>query len=247
MHFDPAEFERALTPRRVVALPETTSTNDVALQLAREGAPHGTTVVADVQTAGRGRKGRSWWAEPGSALLTSWIVRPKLPVERWTVLPLFAGLAVAEALEQLCGLHASLKWPNDVMIGERKLGGILSEAHPGTFVVVGVGLNLAQRSFPTDLIATATSVESGGVPAPDRATLLSALLTSFDHMLGDPSAALERYRAHCSTLGRQVRISLANGDQIEGIGKEVDDRGALVVDTPTGPRAVASGEVVHVR
>jgi BirA family biotin operon repressor/biotin-[acetyl-CoA-carboxylase] ligase len=243
--FDPEEFRAALAPRHVVALAETGSTNDEALRLGREGAPHGTVVVADAQTVGRGRLGRVWWAEPGTALLASWLVRPALPPESWPALSLVAGVAVAEVLREAASLNVSLKWPNDLLAGRRKIGGILAEAEPGRFVVIGLGLNVAQASFPPELAQSATSVAAAGGKPPPRPALLAAIIDRFDALPPDLSGTLARYRALCATLGRHVSVEMTGGKPIEGVARDVDERGALAIDTADGPRRVASGDVVH--
>jgi BirA family biotin operon repressor/biotin-[acetyl-CoA-carboxylase] ligase len=247
MRFDADEFADALAPRKVVALRETSSTNDEARRLAADGALDGTIVVADSQTAGRGRLGRSWWSEPGASLLASWVVRPELAIDRWTIVPLIAGVAVCEALDGMSGAKASLKWPNDVVIGERKLGGILSEAAPGDFVVVGLGLNVMQERFPPDLEGIATSVRVLSTTVPGRPELLAAILDAFDRALREPDAALDRYRGRCATLGKAVRVERSDETTFQGLAREITGAGALVVQSATGPRVVAAGDVVHLR
>lgn len=245
--FDPGEFRSTLAPRRVVALAETGSTNDEALRLAREGAPDGTVVVADVQTAGRGRLGRGWWAEPGTALLASWVVRPQVPPDRWPALSLVAGVAAAGALARTCGLEVRLKWPNDLVVGERKLGGILAEAEVARFVVIGLGVTVSKTEFPPDLAGTATSVEAAGGRSPGRPALIAAILEAFASECMDLAGALARYRDRCSTLGRRVRVERAAAAPLEGLARDVDESGALIVVTLDGDVAVASGDVVHLR
>ncbi len=155
------------------------STQAVCRDLAGTGAPEGTVVVADHQTAGRGQRGRSWIAPPGRALLFSCLFRPPLPVARWPELTLAGATAVAEALEAQCGLVPRLKWPNDVLVGERKLAGVLAEgvAGPAPFVVLGVGINVAQRDedWPPELRGQAVSLAELG-HAIGRARLLAAVL-----------------------------------------------------------------------
>ena len=241
-----AAFARALrgVVPGAVTLDETASTNDDARTLAREGAPHLTVVVADAQTAGRGRLGRTWSSPRGLGLIASWVARPPLPVERWTLVPLLAGVAAAEAVRARTGVVATLKWPNDLRVGERKLGGILVEAEVPEFVVVGLGVNVSQTVFPEDLAAIATSIALEGGMRLDRADLLAATLREFEEALRDPGAAMERYRALCDTLGRRVRVERAHVEPLEGVARAIDERGALVLDDGT---AVASGDVVHLR
>lgn len=243
-------FARALAgvSPRAVTLDETASTNDDARALAREGAPHGTVVAADAQTAGRGRLGRAWWSRPGEALIASWVVRPALPVEAWTTIPLLAGVAAAEAVRARAKVEVGLKWPNDVTTGgARKLGGILAEAEVPHFVVVGLGVNVSQVAFPAELREIATSLALEGAVRLDRADLLAATLARFDEALADPGAALDRYRALCVTLGRGVRVERPSGEPLEGVARDVDATGALLVESGGETVAVASGDVVHLR
>lgn len=238
-----AAFARALrdVSPKAVTLDRTGSTNDDARALGREGAAHLTVVVAQEQTAGRGRLGRTWVAAPGEALLCSWVVRPALPVERWTVLPLLAGLAAVEAVRARTGVEAGLKWPNDLLVRERKLGGILTEAEVPAFAVVGLGLNVSTQRFPEDLPATSLALE--GALRLDRADLLARILANFDASLADVEGALERYRAACVTIGRSVRVERSDGGVVAGVARAVTGAGALDVDG----EQVAAGDVHHVR
>ena len=242
-------FKRALADvsPRIVTLDETGSTNDDARALARAGAPHMTVVVADTQSAARGRLGRSWISDPMQALNASWIVRPERPVDTWTAIPLLAGVAVADAVKQRTHVEARLKWPNDVLVGARKLAGILTEAEVPDFVVVGLGMNVAQQSFDGDRADAATSIAIEGGKRLDRPDLLATTLKGFCDALRDPAAALNHYRALCVTIGQTVRVERATGDPVGGFARAIDDTGALVVETSRGDVRVASGDVVHLR
>jgi len=243
-------FERALfeVSPRAVTLDGTDSTMDDARALARDGAPHLAVVVADFQSAGRGRIGRTWVSPPGLGLHATWIVRPDLPVERWTTVPLLAGVAAAEALRARAQVDATLKWPNDLLVGARKIGGILVEAEPPAFLLVGLGINVSHREFPDELASIATSVALEGGRRLDRADLLAATLKNFDAALDEPDGALRRYRELCGTLGERVRVERVNADPIEGVARDIDERGALLVDDGTpGGTLVASGDVHHLR
>lgn len=239
--------ERALAgvSPRVVVLSEVGSTNDEAKALAREGAPHLSTVVADSQTSGRGRAGRSWVSPRGAGLTTSFVVRPRLPVESWTLLPLITGVAAAEAVAAIAGLSVALKWPNDLRVRGRKVGGILVEAEPPRFAVVGIGINIARVNFPEELREIATTIEGEGGSA-DRALLLREVMTRFAALLNDPEGALRRYREMCETLGRDVRVERA-GVVIEGTATGIGGDGALEVRTAAGVARVTAGDVTHVR
>jgi BirA family biotin operon repressor/biotin-[acetyl-CoA-carboxylase] ligase len=236
----------------LVRLDRVESTQAVAFALAADGAADRTVVVAEAQSAGRGRRGRTWHDEPGASLLMSIILRPRLTPARLPMLSLAAGIAVAESLERVTGLAPRLKWPNDILVGGRKLAGILLESRIGAssigagvapLVVLGIGVNLAQRAFAADLADRATSVvlASGRLVAPDA--LLGPLLDALDawraRLETEGGAPIrERWRSLADTLGRRVSI-----DGVVGIAADVDEDGALiVVDGPTRHRVVA-GEV----
>lgn len=244
-----AAFARALegVSPRLVTLDETASTMDDARTLARDGAPHLAVVVADHQTAGRGRLGRGWVSPRGTALAASWVVRPSLPPERWTILPLLTGVAAVRAIRHRTKVPASLKWPNDLRVGERKVGGILAEAEVPRFVVIGLGLNVSHTEFPDELRATATSIAIEDGVRLDRADLLAWTLRYLEEALGDPDAALGFYRRACTTLGAPVRVERIGAPPVEGTARDVDDTGALLVETADGTVAVASGDVEHLR
>jgi BirA family biotin operon repressor/biotin-[acetyl-CoA-carboxylase] ligase len=208
----------------------TTSTNELARELAAAGAPHGTLVTASEQTAGRGRQGRVWTAPPGRALLCSIILRdpPRL-------LPLAAGAAVAE----IVGGDAEIKWPNDVLVAGRKVAGILVEGRPQEgWAVLGIGVNIALRpdDFPAELRDTAAGL--GLEPGAIEPTLVS-LLESLERWLSsEPSSVLEAVRRRDALLDRDVRWASGQG---RGVG--IDGDGRLVVATDAGRVALDAGEV----
>ncbi|RLV49928.1 biotin--[acetyl-CoA-carboxylase] ligase [Nocardioides mangrovicus] len=220
------------------------STNAVARQ-----RPAGTVVVTDHQTAGRGRLDRTWQTPAGVALTSSAVVDPQQPDARWPWLPLLVGLAVAEAIP----VPAGLKWPNDVMVGGRKIAGILVERVPGTssgpLAVLGVGLNVHQSELP---VPTATSLALEGA-ARDRGDLLAALLAGYTSRLADwrePGGAdrlRAAYIARCVTLGRDVEVHLPGERRLAGRAESIDDGGRLVVVTGGERHPVGAGDVVHVR
>lgn len=238
---------------RVVA--QTGSTSSDLAGLARAGAPEGTVVVADHQVTGRGRLDRSWHTPPGTGIAVSVLLRPTgVPVRRWTWLPLLVGVAVTSAVAEATGLRASLKWPNDVLLGGRKLAGILAEVVPGGdgAVVVGIGLNVTVAA--ADLPEPATSLLLAGAPDADRLTVLTALLGAVEREYlawratgGQPDGVGAAYRPLCATLGATVRVTLPTGAEVTGEGVDVDDDGRLVVRTATGRLALSVGDVVHVR
>ena len=249
--FDPAEFAAmaGAVPwvREVICRAELDSTNAEALRLAAVGAPGGTVIVADFQSAGRGRLGRSWWSSPGTALLASWLLRPSLEPERTPLLSLVAGVAAARAASASAGIQVRLKWPNDLLIEGRKVGGILSESDGKGAVVLGLGVNVRQSAFPDELRDTATSLVASGGRLPARAWLLAATLSAFGAHMEAPEAALDEYRELCDTIGRRVRVDRAGADPLEGTAVAIGETGALGVETLMGTELVAAGDVVHLR
>jgi BirA family biotin operon repressor/biotin-[acetyl-CoA-carboxylase] ligase len=220
---------------RVEVVPVAGSTNALVAERARAGEDAGLVVVAEEQTAGRGRLDRSWVSPPRAGLTFSVLLRPVAGELGWV--PLLAGLGVARALREHAGVDAVLKWPNDVLISERKVAGLLAEAVGGA-VVVGIGLNVTTRRDELP-VEEATSLQLEGASTVDRDTVLRAVLRAFSFVEADRAA----YRALCSSLGRRVRVELPGGGQAEGLAEAVDEQGRLVVDgTP-----YAAGDVVHLR
>ena len=231
--------------QRIVRLGVVDSTQRVAFELADGGAVDRTVVVADTQTAGRGRRGRVWHDAPGDSLLVSIVVRPWLSVADLPKLSLAAAIAVAEALETTTGLHVRLKWPNDVVVNGRKLAGILLESRIGAeaIVVAGIGVNLRQRTFPGALAGTATSVDLEGGRAAGSEELLEALLDAFDRwktcLESEGFAPLRtRWLALADTIGRAVTVG-----EHAGVAVDLSEDGALVLRQAGGLKHIASGEV----
>lgn len=208
----------------------TDSTNERAKQLAAAGAPHGTLVTADEQSAGHGRQGRVWTAPAGSAVLMSLVLR-----ELDELLPIAAAVAVCEALPA----DAAIKWPNDVWIDRRKVAGILVEGRPQEgWAVLGVGLNVTTGSFPPELAETATSLRLAGIEAAP-AEVLDDLLASLSRWLGAPrNRVLAAWRSRDALTGEQVRWTGG-----EGVAGGIDDSGALLVETSEGQVTLDAGEV----
>ncbi|MGY1617801.1 biotin--[acetyl-CoA-carboxylase] ligase [Geodermatophilus sp. SYSU D00691] len=230
------------------------STNAVLLARAAEDAPEGLVLVAEHQEAGRGRLDRTWVSPPRAGLTVSLLVRPDVPAARRAWLPLLTGVALAEAVGEVTGVRASLKWPNDLLaLDGRKLAGILAEAASGA-VVVGAGLNV--NTHTTELPDTGTSLSVVTGTAVDRGPVLLAYLRAFERRytrwveaLGDPVASeLARdYLAWSSTVGTEVAVTLPDGTVVEGVAQAVDWDGRLVVATADGSVELASGDVRHVR
>jgi BirA family biotin operon repressor/biotin-[acetyl-CoA-carboxylase] ligase len=235
----------------------TGSTNADLLAQAARGAPEGSVLAAEAQTAGRGRMGRSWLSPPGAALMFSVLLRPgAVPPARRGWVPLLAGVAVASAVGAVSGLDARLKWPNDVLVGDGKVAGILAE-QAADAIVVGAGINVSTRRAELP-VETATSLALEGAAGTRREQLLCAALGEIERLYlawaggaspGDPDACglREEYRRRCATLGRNVRVELPGGAAAHGTALDVDADGRLVIATAEGPLAISAGDVVHVR
>lgn len=212
---------------------------------ARELAPGPAAVVADEQTAGRGTRDRRWLAPRGTGLLVSFVLPGPPPAA--PVASLVAGVAVARALDVLGAAGVSLKWPNDVLLGGRKVAGILTQAAsgPGGHLVIGIGLNVAQSDADlADLRTTATSLGLAGVPA-DRLAALAALARQVAAAFAvPPVAVLDEWRARSSVLGHPVTVTRAGEEPVRGLAAGLDPDGALRVETAYGPVRILTGEVV---
>jgi BirA family transcriptional regulator, biotin operon repressor / biotin---[acetyl-CoA-carboxylase] ligase len=234
----------------------TGSTNDDLMTAGDAGAPAWTVLVADHQTAGRGRLGRSWEAPPGSSLLVSVLLRPAIRPSEAPILSLFSAITLLQAIEESSGLSVSCEWPNDLVTREgRKLGGVLLESRIEggrlLHVVIGVGVNLTQTldDFPDDVRLPPTSlVLEGADPAPFPEGILWMYLfrlrqrLDLDHEYFVPWVA-QTYSNWCATVGRRVRATTVDGAVVEGTATDVDATGALVLETADGEARVAFGEL----
>ena len=234
------------TPFEVRWLPTTTSTMDVAAALAADGARHGTVVVADEQTSGRGRRGAAWASPPGAGLYLSFVARPSST--NLSLLTLAAGVGVREGIQAATGLGPDLKWPNDLIVGRRKLAGILAEGiaigAPGQSVIIGAGINVMRAAYPPDVAARATSLEDELGRVFDRHELLASVLTSLAHRLGqlDGNAGdiLQAWRAMSpNAVGTRVEW-----DGRSGVTAGIDDTGALLIRTASSVERVIAGELL---
>ena len=236
---------------------EVGSTNDVAKALAEEGAAHGEVVVAERQTAGRGRRGRSWSSPPRRNVYLSAILRPDLPPARASEVTLLASVAVCQAVRLAGVAAAAIKWPNDVLASGRKLAGVLTEMAAEVervqWMVVGIGVNVNATAgdFPEELRGSATSLlVERGAPLP-RALFAAALLTALEEWLDRHAAdgfapVRAAWREMSDTLGHEVRIRGGVAD-LTGVAEDVDEAGALLVRTPTGLERVIAGDVEMLR
>lgn len=232
---------------------EVGSTNDVALDLIRRGGPAGLVVVADRQTAGRGRAGRSWHDVPGGSLLVS--VATGVPASGVSLVPLAVGLAVSDAMRRH-GVRAELKWPNDVLVDDRKCAGILVESHDlrpdgPRCLIIGMGVDVDWRGVPREgeMTGWTSMAEEVGVDV-DREGFLIDLLRALEAWLldvpNDPTRLLAAYRVRCTTLGQQVRVRTVRAEAV-GTAVDLDSSGALILDTAEGRRSVVAGDVELMR
>lgn len=254
--FDRAAFTVGLRTRRLghalFTRTEVESTNDVAWELAQRGADEGACVVADLQTRGRGRQGRSWHTAPGKGLSLSLLLHPGCDPGAFGTAPLVAGLALARAIESL-GVPARLKWPNDLLVGTRKLSGVLVESRRGAdgtdVAVMGVGVNVSQTAedFPHELRERATSLAMEDC-ATTREAVAAAFLNALEplwdeHLEGDRHVALEAWRKRAAFWGRPVTVKTPAG-AVAGVARDLDDLGGLVVDVAHGePVTVYAGDL----
>jgi BirA family biotin operon repressor/biotin-[acetyl-CoA-carboxylase] ligase len=232
------------------------STNRVALDLGHAGEPEGAVVLAEEQTAGRGRAGHVWHSERASGIYVTLLVRPKLSPVQAPLLTMMAGLAAHAAIQAQIGATVDLKWPNDLLIGGKKVGGILTEMHAEPsqiqFVIVGIGLNVNQEKFPGELAAIATSLRAETGKSQSRLELLVRLLREFESgynrfLAEGPAHVVERFAATSSyTQGKRVRV--ANGkDSFTGITAGLAPEGLLLVKQDSGQVVpVIAGDVVEV-
>ena len=245
---------------------ELPSTNTFALELARNPTPQGTVILADRQTAGRGRLQRTWFSPPGSNIYGSLIFSSNRHVQDLGWIPLMAGTAIAQAIEDTSEISISLKWPNDILINEQKVGGILCESFKRdsteTCVVIGFGINvnLSESEFPKDLEQTATSLQIHSQHPLDRHQLFKSIIPSLEqawealNTQGPPACQLA-YSARCRTLGKQILVQFPDGSTLEGMAQFIGEQGQLQMvpssSDATGQSArivdVHAGDIYHIR
>jgi len=237
--------------REILVFEETGSTNDIAMRLGREGHAGGLLVLAEKQTAGRGRFGRRWDSAPHTGLWFSLLLRPAIPASRWARLTTWAGVCVAAAIERATGLQARVKWPNDVQMGEKKVAGILTEcssaASGSLFAVVGIGLNVNQDAMPPELAARAASLRQLTGRTLDRAAIASTLIRELAARLPEVDAAFDRLLAEAARrstiLGEWIQLD-ASGSMLEGRAESLDAEGNLLLRMSDGGlQTVSAGEV----
>ena len=246
------------------------STNREAFRLAQNGAAHGTVVLAEHQSGGYGRHGRPWFSPPGLNLYCSVIIRGiglKTSLAQWlSWTPLVSALATVEAVQQVTSVSLALKWPNDLLLLQRKVGGILCESlfqtptDPAIIIGIGLNVNVAREDFPEDLLPLAASLSETSQQPIDRNRLVAQLLLELEHCLvelqshGSPRLR-QAYMARCATLGRQVRVQFTSHDQVTGIAEGLSADGALQIRTqPVRSSShqmplldVRAADVIHLR
>lgn len=248
---DPEYFLDLPSPLRVEVVDEVPSTNALLAQRAREGADAGLVITTEHQTSGRGRLDRVWEVPRARAVTFSLLLRPELPIQSWTLIPLLAGFAVQTALSDRIP-EVALKWPNDVLVGAHKLAGILVErieTDRGPAAVIGIGINVNQTEaeMPGEG-GTSLRVELGETF--DRNQVLAQVLGSINALLPlleQPEALRAAYTDVCSTIGAVVDVHLPGGDTVRGEVLDIDQYGALVLSTGEGTFTAHAGDVVHVR
>ena len=246
---------------QVDVVSETGSTNaDLAARAAVGDASHGSVLLTTYQSSGRGRLDRTWSAPPGSSLAMSMLVVPgdlqgEPGRQRWTWLPLICGMAVSEAIRRATGVSTVLKWPNDVMVGDRKLCGILAEQvstphGPGCVIGVGINTDLTEDQLP---VPWATSLLLSGASTRNKTTIAATVLRAFGLLYAnwhddfDADALAGAYIERCATIGREVRVVLSETEAVTGRAVALDGDGRLVVRTAEGTRVFGAGDITHLR
>lgn len=239
--------------KHVAYYAETDSTNTRVKHLGDEGAPHGTLAVADRQTAGRGRRGRTWESPGGSCIYMSLLLRPDIAPEKAPMLTLVTACSTAEALMECAGIETGIKWPNDIVIGGKKLAGILTEMSTQidyiNHVAIGVGINVNIKSFPENIEKTATSLYLETGRTVKRAPLIAAVMRCFEENYKifmetrDMSGLMEKYSRFLVNRGREVLI-LEKGSEYRAVAEGINSQGELVVKKEDGTAAnIRAGEV----
>jgi BirA family biotin operon repressor/biotin-[acetyl-CoA-carboxylase] ligase len=249
-----ARLKTTLIGSEILVFEETASTNDVVEHLAKSGAREGLVVFAESQTRGRGRRGRSWSSPRGKGLWFSVLLRPTLPPSSASRITVAASVAVARAIRQLCRVDARIKWPNDVIIGSRKVGGILTElqveADEILIAILGIGIdvNCEQNDFPQDVRQLATSLKLESGTGQDRVALVARVLAALDECyqlaLTDFETIADEWAKLCTTLGRHIVVTMGQR-RIEGFAQALDGDGALLLRCDSGQmERILGGDLV---
>ncbi len=255
MKLDAAQIADGAPTWRVRVLEETGSTNDIARDLGLAGEGHGAVVFAEHQTSGRGRRQNRWLAPKGRDLMFSVLLRPAAPVALWPRVTTLAALAIFKGIERELPVTPAIKWPNDVYVGDRKVAGLLAESlsgAAGSFIVLGIGINVNTTEFPEDIRATATSLAlelRGGPVSIDRNALAVAVLRSLEAELDRIDTgfhlAMEEVRRRSWLIGKTIRAT-AEGGEVFGRVMDLDHEGHLLISLPDGSsRALSSADDVR--
>lgn len=244
--------------RNIISMGEVESTNSLAMELAEKGASHGTVVVADSQTKGRGRMGRAWISPSGGNIYMSVILTPSMRPKEATLLTIMAGVACCGALRNTTGLPVEIKWPNDLMLSHMKLGGILSEIKSGAgkivYAVIGIGINVNTKTedFPPEVRTVATSIRNEKGKTVPRTFLIAEILNELDCWYRVVSqkgknTLLDEWRRLTSMIGKPVQVTMGDGI-INGLAHDIDEEGMLIVRLPSGAlKRISSGDLVILR
>lgn len=228
----------------IIKLGTVDSTNTVAMELAERGAEHGTVVVAENQTKGRGRMGRTWVSPPGGNIYMSVILMPDIQLRDATLLTIMAGVACCRALRDITGLPVEIKWPNDLMVSGKKLGGMLTEvkSNAGKIVLaiigIGINVNVPMKDFPPEVRGIATSIRNETAKEHSAAGLIALLLNELDRWVSildkdGRESVLDEWRRLTTMLGKSVRVTLGD-ETLTGIAEDVDEQGMLILRLPSG-------------
>ncbi|MCX7793371.1 MAG: biotin--[acetyl-CoA-carboxylase] ligase [Thermodesulfovibrionales bacterium] len=254
--------KKGLLSERIIILDRVDSTNTYLSILAKEGYPHGTVVIADTQTAGRGRFRRQWFSPPGKNIYMSILVKPEgvnQSLSDFSILPLLAGIASARAIRYFTGLPVNLKWPNDLLLYEKKLGGILVESHMApsvgildAYFIVGIGINvnMKREELPEDIKDIATSLYMIAGREFERKPLIEEILKEFFILYEEfksegKTYIISEWQSLSSTLGRKVRCLMPDGREITGRAVALDDNGYLIVEKDGVLESIKAGDVFH--
>lgn len=242
----------AMIGRDLITMKSVDSTNEEAKRLAHEGAPHGLVIASDRQTAGKGRFSRKWSSEPDGGLYFSVLLKPELPPSDIASITLSAGYAVCLAVREYTGLDAGIKWPNDVILGSKKLCGILTEMAAQSdridYVIIGIGINVNNISFPDEIAEKAVSLRMAAGSPIDRSEFFACVINKLDRVIGDFLISLSiddiaHFKELCATMGRNVTV-VRSGQEISGVACDVSPTGELIIRLENGKEiTVTSGEV----
>lgn len=250
--------ENIIIGKEILYFQSITSTNTVALELASNNCNEGTVIIADMQTDGKGRLGRKWISPIGKNLYMSIILKPEIPLKDVQILTLFSAVSCASAIRKLHKIHVLIKWPNDLMVNNKKLGGILTEIknEPGriSFAVIGIGLNinLERKDLPEDIREKATSLKEELGSNVSRTDTLIAILKELERIYNlllrlGKTFIIEEYLKMSSTIGRDVKV-IMNDTNIIGTAIDIDTNGMLIVKLADNSlKKISYGDIVHIR